>query len=269
MSGVGSGVAENQKVGGASNPEMAARLAALPPEELQKALAQVERKNREADELRAEFEALIAAEKWEAPKPLKLASYEELMEWKSDYDQKELEKQKEEESKKSKQMAMAVGMDHPLYNPISDTARRLRLEENVSDMDFDEMVFLGHCDQTVNIRKNFVVVFRTLSTHHGLWLEVMLGSAERTTEQHLRHWFSLLQVAASVQSINGKAIGGDLSKFTKESHRQDFIKAVNSRMEVLGRMPSALTDDLIVNYTWFSGRVRKMLSDDVYEKVGN
>ena len=40
-------------------------------------------------------------------------------------------------------------------------------------------------------------------------------------------------------------------------------------MEFVGRMPSIVTDDLIVQMIWFSGRVRKLLSGDVLRKVGN
>ena len=267
--GIGAGVQQNQQAMGVQDPALAAKLAALPPGELQKALEQIERKDAEAAELRAELEAMVAAGKWEAPKPLEVASFEEMAEWKAAYDKAELDRQEKQDLEDSDLMSLSIGMDHPLYNPIADTARRLRIEKTVSEMDFDEMVFRGHCDQEIRIRKNFVVVFRTLTTQHGLWLEIMLSNAPRSSEQHLRHWFSLLQVAASVQTINEKNIGADLSKFSKEAHREDFIKAVEAKMEALGRMPSAITDDLIVNYTWFSGRVRRMLSDDINEKVGN
>lgn len=267
--GIGAGIQQNQKAMGSTNPEMAARLASLPPGELQKVLEQIERKDAETADLRAELEALVAAGKWEAPKPLEVSSFEEMAEWKAAYDEAEFQRQQEQDQENSDLMSLSLGMDHPLYNPIADTARRLRIEKTVSEMDFDEMVFVGYCDQEIQIRKNFRIVFRTLTTQHGLWLEIMLSNAPRSSEQHLRHWFSLLQVAASLQTINGKTIGADVSKFSKESHREDFIKAVESRMEALGRMPSAITDDLIVNYTWFSGRVRRMLSDDINEKVGN
>ncbi len=268
-SGLGAGVKQNQRVMGSANPELAAKLAGLPPGELQKALDQIERRNAEAGEVRSELEALVAAGKWEAPKPLNVATFEEMTGWLGEHGEAEQKRQEEKDRENSQLMARSLGANHPLYNPIADTARRLRIEKTVSEMDFDEMVFRGHCDQEVKVRKNFTVVFRTLTTQHGLWLEIMLADSPPSSDAYLRHWYSLLQVAASLQTINNKAIGANLSKFVKESHREDFIKGVEARMEVLGKMPSAISDDLIVNYTWFSGRVRQMLSDDVNEKVGN
>lgn len=267
--GIGAGIPENQALTGALDPASAARLAALPPGELQKALDQIEAHSQKEKELRQELSAEIAAERFSPPKPLELATYEELLEWKDTLRKEQEAESRKEEEKDTNLMAMSIGMDHPLYNPISDTARRRMIESKVEDLDFDQMVFLGHCDQEVPIRKNFKVVYRTLPTQHGLWLEIMLSDSKEASEHYLRHWFSLIQVAASIQSINGKPVGSDLSSFMKEDHREDFVKAVKKRLEYLGRLPSAITDDLIVNYTWFCGRVRKLLSDDLVEKVGN
>ncbi len=267
--GMGSGIPANQSAVGAPNAEMAARLAALPAGELQRAMDQVEKRSAEMAELKAELEALIAAGKWEAPKPLDLSSFEELLQWKTEHDEKVKAEADKKEKDSSAAMAASFGPDHPLYDPLRDTARRLRIEKTLDEMDFDEMVFSGYCDQQVAIRESFHVVFRTLPTQHGLWLEIKIAQAERSSEQHLRHTFSLMQVAASVQTINDKPLGADLSKFTKESHREDFFAALEKRLTTLGRMPGVLTDDLIVHYTWFSGRVRKLLLEDVNEKVGN
>lgn len=267
--GVGSGIPANQAASGVPNAALAARLASLPPGELQKALEQVEKRNAEAVEMKAELEAMIAAGKWEAPKPLDLSSFEEMLQWKTEYDEKLKAEADRKERASSTEMVAGLGPDHPLYDPLRDTARRLRIESTLDEMDFDDMVFRGYCDQAVAIRERFRVVFRTLPTQHGLWLEIKIAQEDRTSEQHLRHTFSLMQVAASVQSINEKTMGADLSRFTKEAHREDFFTALDSRLEALGRMPGVLTDDLIVHYTWFSGRVRKMLSEDVNEKVGN
>lgn len=269
VTGIGAGIPQNQALSGALDPDTAARLASLPAGQLQKALEDLESHSGKTEDLRRELAAEEAAGRFDPPKPIELAGYDELAQWKKDLSQKKNEKEQREAEEDSSLMAMAIGMDHPLYNPISDTARRRRIESQVSDLDFDQMVFMGYCDQNITIRKNFEVTMRTLSTQHGLWLEIMLADAREASEHYLRHWFSLLQVSASVQSINGKSIGTDLSSFTTEDHRADFIKAVKKRLEYMGRLPSAITDDLIVNYTWFCGRIRKLLSDDIVEKVGN
>ncbi len=261
--GVGSGIPQNQAVSGSLDPDLSARLSSLPAEDLQKALDVMEKASARKDSLLLFLEEAEAEGSWSPPKPLELASLEELESW------SETLKTKEAEEETPDLRSLGIGADHPLYNPMTDTARRKRIEENVSEMDFDEMVFTGYCDQEVPIKNRFTVVFRTLPTQHGLWLEIMLAEVNEGSEQYLRHKFSLLQLAASLQKINGKPVGSNLSKFLKEENRGDFIKAINKRLEYLGRLPSPLTDDLIVNYTWFCGRVRKMLSDDVGAKVGN
>ena len=267
--GLGSAIPQNQAVSGSLDPDMAAKLAALGPGELQKALDQMEAHTAKTDSLRKFLLAEETAGRFDPPKPIELASFEELSEWKSSLEEKAEMEQQQEAEEDTNIMGMSIGLDHPLYNPITDTARRKRIESKTKEMDFDEMVFIGYCDQEVPIRKNFKVVFRTLPTQHGLWLEIMLANAREASEHYLRHWFSLIQLAASLQSINGKPVGTDLSSFISEAHREDFVKAVKKRLEYLGKLPSAITDDLIVNYTWFCGRVRKLLSDDLTEKVGN
>ncbi len=87
--------------------------------------------------------------------------------------------------------------------------------------------------------------------------------------QYGRHWFSLTQAAVSVQTINGKPIGPDLGKFTDFEQRDAFRAALDERLKFLGKMPSLLTDEIIVQHSWFVGRVRKMMAGDVVRKVGN
>ena len=55
----------------------------------------------------------------------------------------------------------------------------------------------------------------------------------------------------------------------KDSQRKDFESALTERMEFLGRLPSMITDDLIVQFVWFNGRVRRLLAGDLMRKVGN
>jgi hypothetical protein len=114
-----------------------------------------------------------------------------------------------------------------------------------------------------------VLTFRTITTQHGLWLEYYMSQLEETSMQHIRHLFSLLQVAASLDKVNGKTIGSDLSKLVKPTHRDEFIAAIEAKQERLGGMPAVLTDDIIVQYIWFSGRVRKVLAGNLMGKVGN
>jgi hypothetical protein len=162
-----------------------------------------------------------------------------------------------------------VDTSDPLYDPLVDKARKVAIEKELKPLDFEEMVWKGSCTQEVKTRPNFTIVFRTLSTQHGLWLEYWMAQQPETSYQHTRHLFSLIQVAACLDSVNGKPIGGDLSKYVRHDQRDEFTKALEERMEFVGKLPGVISDDLIVQYVWFTGRVRKLLSGDLMRKVGN
>ncbi len=114
-----------------------------------------------------------------------------------------------------------------------------------------------------------MIQFRTISTQHSLWLERRIHEAHKMAEQYGRHWFSLMQLAVSVQKVNGKEIGTDLNAFDEEELEQKFWTAMTPRMKKLHRLPYEITDLLIANMSWFSGRVRKTVVGDLTEKVGN
>ena len=58
-------------------------------------------------------------------------------------------------------------------------------------------------------------------------------------------------------------------KFYITGTRRGLGQALKEKFEALSNMPHVITDDLIVHYTWFSGRVRKLLTGDLGRKVGN
>ena len=165
--------------------------------------------------------------------------------------------------------AFAIDPSDPLYNPLTDKARRKLIEKDLIPLDFEAMVFKGYTTQDVKLRENFTLTFRTIPTNHGLWLEYMMANTPESSVQHTRHLFSIMQVAASLDAVNGRKTGADMTKFTKDVHNKEFTAAMEERMEFLGRLPAELTDDIIVQYVWFTGRVRLLLSGDLLRKVGN
>lgn len=180
-----------------------------------------------------------------------------------------IDAQGEEELKDSLNSLFQVDAADPLYEPMVDKVRRKQIEDQLDPLDFDSMVFQGYCRQDVEARPGFVLTFRTMSTQHGLWVEYLMSQVDETSLQHGRHLYSLMQVAASLDEINGKPIGPELTKFLRQDQRDEFKKALDERMEFLGKLPSALTDDLIVQFVWFAGRVRKLMTGDLMSKVGN
>jgi hypothetical protein len=272
--GMGSGFAVNQAMAGADDPENAASLAALSEAEMQKRVEDEVRMRMKRDEKIEYLQGAIMEGDWNLPEgeTFEDASDETLDEWLETVREEvgdQIDEETAEEVDQLFSLSPEFDPDDPLYNPIVDTRRRARIEKGLAPLDFDQMVFKGYCDQDVTLREGFTITFRTISTIHGLWLEMDLTKLAEYSAQYGRHWFSLLQIGVSVQKINGKALGTDLSRFTDHAQKEDFKKALDEKMKVLGRLPSVITDDLIVQHTWFTGRVRKLMAGDILSKVGN
>ena len=285
--GIGSAYAENQQLVGAQDPEEAARVASMTPEAAQREAEREEALRKRIEAMVEELTLAALGGHWvpdireEGIRPTSGEDWAQffatqtpatLAEW-----QKEckamLDSQVEEADAETiaQSLSRELGIDpaDPIYDPMTDRERRKAIEADLKPLDFEQMVFSGSCTQDVKVREGFVLTFRTLSTQHGLWLEWIMGHNEETTVQHVRHYYSLLQVAASLDKVDGRDVGNPLTKYVRPDQRDEFKKALDERMEFVGRMPSIVTDDLIVQMIWFSGRVRKLLSGDVLRKVGN
>jgi hypothetical protein len=272
---------------GAQDPVEAARLAKLTPEQAQEEAERRERLQGELDHMREDLLIGVVNGQWSPDTDGWPRVPEGQEEWKELLDRQpagmiqdwhkrmneaidsEIDQQDEAALQESIQSIAIVDPDDPLYDPLTDKARKDAIEKNLEPLDFEEMVWKGSCTQDIETRPGFRVTLRTLSTQHGLWLEYYMSQQEQTSFQHTRHLFSLVQVAACLEKVNDKPIGVDLTKYTKHEQRDEYLKALDERLEFLGKMPGAISDDLIVQFVWFTGRVRKLLSGDLMRKVGN
>jgi hypothetical protein len=268
--GIGSAYAENQALAGAENPEIAAHMASMDPSELQRRAEQESATAQDIEDKREEMIFARDEEGWDPPSDLDSADpieilklYPSLIKWRNESIDAEIEEDVEQG------VSFGLQPDDPLYDPLRDLGRKARIEKDLKPLDFESMVFVGYTEQEVPVRENFNALFRTISTQHGMWIEMMLTDLQEYSAQYGRHWFSLTQIAVSLQSINGKPIGADISRFTKSDQREAFKDVLDERMAFLGKMPGLLTDELIVQHAWFIGRVRKMMAGDVTKKVGN
>ena len=249
LTGMGSAYAENQRMAGATDPELAATAAAenLNPTDLQ-----------EFDEKKKEVQTAVD-EGYAIKEDITLDNIDDILidveQWRSD--------------KIDEEMYPALTPDDPLYNPMMDLRRKKLLEANIQPIEFEDMIFKGYSDQEIKIRQGFTIVFRTMTTQQSLWIEQRMRDVADEVMQYGRHYMSIIQIACCLQSVNGRSIGTSLSTYVKPSQKEDFNEALDSRLESILQMPQVITDDLIVNYTWFQGRVRKVLAGDVGRKVGN
>jgi hypothetical protein len=258
--GIGSAYAENQALAGAS----------MDPSELQRRSDQESATAQDIEEKKLEMIYARDEEGWDPPGNLDeadpitvLKMYPALEQWRNETIDSEVDEDVEQG------VSFGLAPDDPLYDPLRDHSRKARIEKNLEPLDFESMVFVGYTEQNIPVREKFDIVFRTLSTQHGMWIEMMLTDLQEYSAQYGRHWFSLTQIAVSLQTINGKPIGADISRFTKTDQKDAFKDVLDERMAFLGKMPGLLTDELIVQHAWFVGRVRKMMAGDITKKVGN
>lgn len=174
----------------------------------------------------------------------------------------------DEEEEQALAGAYSIAPSDPQYNFMYDKRLREATEANLEPLDFTSMVFDGFAEQKVPVGK-LQVIYRTINGTHSLWLERKLMEAGRMSEQYGRHWFSLLQIACSIQSVNDRKIGADLNDFEDEAHNEAFWQAMEPRLKMLKKLPTEISDLMITNLAWFSGRVRKELTFDLMERVGN
>jgi hypothetical protein len=278
LTGLGSGIPQNQAMAGARDP-VAAAAAAASPEAARKAMIEAaaederrnERRQRLLDGWREKKIRTTITEEEDMVALLQRSEDDELRQMEDELVESEKDAIDEEEAREVQQAttALFIQPEDPNYQFLFDKELRKRIESQLEPLDFGQMIFDGFAEQDVTLRKGLVVTYRTLGTRHTLWLERRLHEASRMSEQYGRHWFSLLQISVCVQKINGSSIGTDLAVFDEEEHSEKFWKAVEPRLKKLSKLPMEITDLLIVNLSWFSGRVRKELVGDLTEKVGN
>tara|TARA_Y100001973_G_C5202318_1_gene338790 strand:+ start:689 stop:1480 length:792 start_codon:yes stop_codon:yes gene_type:complete len=262
---MGSAIPANQKVLGISNPERAAASTIAPPSTGEDSRSKILRRVSQLDNAVEEGFEPSMDYKWAAENDEEKFNsiYKEFEQWQ----EREIDKETSEADEEG--LHPRIDPTDPMYDAVGDTRRRKAIEAKLKPLDFEQMVFHGHCEQEVPIKGSLTVVFRTLPTVHSLWIEGMMMELRDKPIQYGRHWLGLVQLAVSAQTINGRSIGPSLSKYTKPEHEEDFKKALEIRKEYLGNLPQVITDDLIVQLSWFMGRVRKMMTGDVSEKVGN
>lgn len=274
LRGVGSGYAQNQRVAGAQDPEMAAQMATLDPARMQEMAEQMERENAELEEMREELVQALSASSWKPARDAKAGDTTTDEQYIRGLDPGNLrkehkawldrvEKGTEEEGTQALDNPFALTPDHPAYQPIMDVGRRKAIEKGLPAMDFGEIIFKGYSEQKVEIRQGFPVVFRSISTTHGLWLE-QRANGESSYDRHV---FSLQQLAVGLHTAGEKALGVDIAALTDD--KEAFYAEVDKRMKTIGKWPLEFSSDLIVHYIWFTGRVRKLLHGNLMERVGN
>lgn len=279
--GIGSALAVNQKAAGTANPEAAAAAAGrseadLQAEEDAHIAAEAARSAKIEDLCTSVLEGVWRPEWASVPDEFsalkaRFGVHDDtaIDEWHTEMSAAYDARIKAEDERLVRDTLALSTLDpaNPQYNPMMDAARREAIEATLTPISFEEMLFEGRARQTVRLHQHLEVVLSTVRTKHELWLEQMMAEKPETSVQHMRHTFSTMQLAASLDQVNGKPIGTiSLEKVTDYA---GFQQAITARSEYIGRLPSAVTDDLIVQMIWFFGRVRRLVAGNTMRKVGN
>lgn len=282
--GIGAGFAQNQRVAGAQDPEAAAQAAVSDPAELQAQMEQAAQLGAEVDEMREDLLLAVNEGTWGPPATMEVQEGEDaraflarqppniIQKLHADLDEvrNELADQVDEDDLKGqidRDLRPDPG-DH-LYEPIYDRQRRKELEKTLTPISFEDMIFQGYGEQTVPVRESFTLTLRTVPNQQLLWMEEKLGEYTNKTRQYVEHMLSLMRVAAALHAINSKPVGTEISHLKQVAHREEFLKALDMRLEEVNGYPDVVADELIVQCTWFFGRVRRTVSGNLAEKVGN
>ena len=286
LTGIGSANADMQRASGSKNPGVDAATAGLPPEMQDEALrAEVEKSERIAAQ-RTELAQVLAGGDWRIPgdtrpvgpqtETVQDAPDDMIAYWHGEY-RAALEKQTLDavEDENTRMGALfTIGPDHPDYNAIQDRERRKRIEKGLVPLDFAQYMLRGYVDQVVETRPDFSIVLRSLTTRQGLWMERLARERfEKLSQMEANHLYGVWQVATSLQAyiIKGRKTEAtpSLSVYSKETQYDEFVKALDARVEALADKPLELLQDFVAQYIWFSGRVRLLCSGDVVSRLGN
>lgn len=271
--GIGAGLKAVQRATvGPEHAEEAARQATMAPEDLERIrrreLDIAQAKEAKVEEIYASAEGGL----WK-DMPTSLSDLKAWLRTRTETELKELEDKISTESAEQVTEDLAqddlFGPGSHLYVPVNDTVRRKRIEAQLAPLDLDSYLFECFTDQEVELQPKIKCVFRTLTAEQHVWLEEYWALKDRPgPTDPTTNFTALTYVSVSLRSINGKSPAG--SDPYAASTLEAFKKAVSERYNWLVKRPSALTDDLIVNYIWFTTRIRReLLSPSIITKLGN
>lgn len=275
LRGLGAGLPANQKMAGVANPEAAAALAAMDPAVAAEQMERAEARHAELEDMLEELKIAKEQGEYTPPGDLEKADEAELSKWHAEM-LKKREAAVDEDmgidsraaAEEAVRDAFRFGPDHHLYEPINDLDRRKQIESSLKPIEIEELLFLGYVNQEIPISQNLRYTLRSLTTQQTLWLEEYVADLPRSSQQHIAHQMGLLQLAVGLVEVNGKPFyGSDLYSVEEKDH---FFKSLKQNLDKVSKLPAAVTDDLIVQYAWFSGRVRKsVIGGNLAKKVGN
>ena len=137
---------------------------------------------------------------------------------------------------------------------LNNKERRIAIEAKIQDeLDFEGLIINQELRQKVPIRKGFEPQYRTPGGHEDLFVKRLIGNVEGS-ERYILDYYAIMGLCCSLYSLNGRPLPSHLDKDNNPDE-----KLFDEKMKFLLRYPIVIITDLSVNFSWFTGRVQKLL----------
>jgi hypothetical protein len=173
------------------------------------------------------------------------------------------QEEKKEEEKKKEEEDLFDAFDFygrsEQEKVLNNKKRRKAIEGRCEPMNFEDLLMKEEVRQRVPILPGkFEVVFRSLLPSESLFLKQFMMEDSKKSEAYYMEKYSLCQLCMGIVSINGKEIG--TPHLTSDGDVNEAVFKDN--LKKLVRKSSYIAADLMINYSWFDIRVRKLLNPD-------
>lgn len=140
---------------------------------------------------------------------------------------------------------------------LNNKERRNAIEAKITDeLDFEGLIINQELRQKVPIRKGFEPQYRTPGGHEDLFVKRLIGNVEGS-ERYILDYYAIMGLCTSLYALNGRPLPSHL-----DNNGDPDEKLFEEKMKFLLKYPIVIVTDLSVNFSWFTGRVQKLLNLD-------
>jgi hypothetical protein len=138
---------------------------------------------------------------------------------------------------------------------LNNKDRRNAIEAKITDeLDFEGLIINQELRQKVPIVKGFEPQYRTPGGHEDLFVKRLIGNVEGS-ERYILDYYAIMGLCCSLYALNGRPLPTHL-----DNNGDPDEKLFEEKMKFLLKYPIVIVTDLSVNFSWFTGRVQRLLN---------
>ncbi len=171
----------------------------------------------------------------------------------------------------------------PDYSPVMDTKRRAKIEKSLVQMDLSQLLFAQRVTQDVPLEMGVTLRFGSLVSAHTVFMSRL--ASKRLREESTQTYddtVGIWRLALSLDAYGAPNAAGkvewkpmpspEIAKITNLSDEKAFetwTTLLDSRVEVLSRLPVQLLSEFRLQSYWFELRVAQLISrGNLSERLG-